>query len=414
MKKCLEYFINLPVFARVDPTTNCKRLAWLFAVVAVSNVTGFNISLLGNLYIPICGICLLYILACGKLKIDGLYVIMYIAFSLSALLASESFFNSKIRYILFLCVTLLCTSCLSSPTAIVFRNLVCRNILIFLTFLTIGSFISYFFDFNLVHSNRHDFMYDVTSAGVFGGLYAHSMLLGPLSVLVALVFLNTYMVDRKKTFIILFFMAASAVVMSASRGATLALAVSIAYSLFFMKDFGNRRKSLIGLLVFVSIAAVPIVDRIAIGLIDKQQRNEEAGSIFNSRESKWNNRLQEFEENPAFGVGFCAVDLKNNEDYNVAGGVEPGSSHFSVLSMTGVVGFVPYLFVLLATYKSVRRERSEVARMRMCMFIAMIVHASFEGYALYAGGFLCFVYWLVIGQCADFKKMKRQRMLMNT
>ena len=74
--------------------------------------------------------------------------------------------------------------------------------------------------------------------------------------------------------------------------------------------------------------------------------------------------------------------------------------------MTGVVGMIPYLCVLLSAYKSVRRDGSIVAKMRMYMFLAMITHAMFEGYALYAGGFLCFIYWLMIGHCADYKEMK--------
>lgn len=402
MKKFFDYLINLPVFVSIDATVNCKRMAWLFTIIAINGIIGFSIPLLGNIYIPMCVICLGYILSCDKPKFDGLYVAMYIAFLLSVLQATNLFFNPNTRYLLFVCVTLLCSSCVSSPTAIAFRNLICRNILISLAFLTIGSFICYFLGINLV---RKDLMHDVTSVGVFGGLYAHSMLLGPLSALVTLMFLNIYMIHRKKIFIALFFIAMAATVMSASRGAVLAMVVPIVYLLFFMQDLGGNRKTLIGLLVMTSIVAIPVADRIATGLISKQQRNEEAGSTFYSRESKWNNRIREFEENPIFGIGFCSVDLRSSEDYNMAGGVEPGSTHLSVLSMTGMVGMIPYLCVLLSAYRSVRRDGSAVAKMRMCMFLAMITHAMFEGYALYAGGVLCFVYWLMIGMCIDYKKI---------
>lgn len=408
MKKLLEYFIKLPVFAQVDATTDCKRISWLFAVVAVSTVTGFQIPFLGSLYIPICAASLLYILACGKLRIDVIYVLMYIAFGVSALLAFEPLFNSHIRYMLFLCITLLGASCLSSPTAIAFRSLVYRNILILLTFLTVGSFICFFLGFNLV---RRDLAYDTTTAGVFGGLYAHSMLLGPFSVLVALMFLNTYLAHRKWIAIVMFFVAASAVLMSASRGATLALAVPIAYLLFFMKNVSNSRKKLIGLLLLSSIAVIPISDKISAGLIQKQQLNVAEGSTFNSRESKWNNRIQEFKENPVFGIGFCSVNPKYSGDYNSSGGVEAGSSHLSVLSMTGAMGIISYLLVICSAYLSVFREKNAVAKMRMCTFLAMITHAFFEGYALYAGGLLCFVYWLAIGLCVDYKKMNNYNLL---
>jgi O-antigen ligase len=410
MKRIVAFFTELPIFASVKFTKACQVLAWIFAIVAVSNVAGFITLPVGGIYIMLCGVCLIYILVCGGLKFNGLYVIMYIAFGISALLASEPFFNSKIRYVLFLCVTLLCTPCISSSTAIAFRSLACRNILVLLTFLTIGSFIGYFFGINFTHVSQ-DALVVFSSSTNFGGLYAHSMLLGPLSTLVALVFLNVYMLYRKKLFIVLFFAAASAVVMSASRGATLALVVPIAYLLFFMKDWRGGRKNLIGLLVMVSIIAVFVGDRFAVGLINKQQNNVEAGGTFNSRESKWNNRLQEFEENPIWGIGFCAVDLQHYKDYNEAGGIEPGSTHLAILSMTGLVGMMLYLIVLFVAYKSVRKYESVVAKMRMCLFLAMITHAIFEGYALFAGGFLCFIYWLVIGQCEDYKVMKKQNLL---
>ncbi|WP_195534304.1 O-antigen ligase family protein [Bacteroides finegoldii] len=410
MRRIVYFFTELPIFASVKSTKVCQVLAWIFSIVAVANVTGFITLPVGSIYIALCGVCLIYILTCGELKFNGLYVIMYIAFGISALLAYEPFFNSKVRYMLFLCVTLLCTPCISSPTAIAFRSLVCRNILMLLTFLTIGSFLGYFWGINFAQISQETLSVFSSSTN-FGGLYAHSMLLGPLSALVALVFLNTYMLYRKKIFIALFFVAASAVVMSASRGATLALVVPIAYLLFFMKDRGDSRKNLMGLLVVASIIAVFVGDRFAVGLINKQQNNVEAGGTFNSRESKWDNRLQEFEENPIFGIGFCAVDLQHYEDYNDAGGVEPGSTHLAILSMTGLVGMMLYLIVLFVSYRSVRRHESVVANMRMCLFLTMITHAIFEGYALFAGGFLCFMYWLVIGQCEDYKVMKKQNLL---
>lgn len=410
MRRIVGFFTELPIFAIVKFTKVCQVLAWIFAIVAVSNVVGFITLSVGSIYIPLCGVCLIYILICGELKFNGLYVVMYIVFGISALLASETYFNSKLRYILFLYVTLLCSSCISSSTAIAFRSLVCRNILILLTFLTIGSFIGYFLGINFAHISQGTSAVFSSSTN-FGGLYAHSMLLGPLSVLVALMFLNVYILYRKKIFIALFFVTASAVVMSASRGATLALVVPIVYLLFFMKDGNGDRKKLIGLLVMASIIAVCVGDRFVVGLINKQQNNVEAGGTFNSRESKWDNRLQEFEENPVFGIGFCAVDLQHYEDYNEAGGIEPGSTHLAILSMTGLVGMMLYLIVLFVAYKRVRKNESVVAKMRMCWFLAMITHAMFEGYALFAGGLLCFMYWLVIGQCEDYKVIKKQYLL---
>jgi len=404
MKKYLDYLTYSSVFPKVNTTSVCQRVAWVFSIVAVSSVAGFNIPLLPSLYLPVCLFCLLYILGCGNIKIDKLYLFMYIVFGISAFLASEPFFKSQVRYLLFVCVSLLCTSCISSPMAIAFRCLVYRNLLLLLSFLTIGSFVGYFMGINLMRSYDPNIVFDVSSAGLFGGIYAHSMLLGPLSVCVALYFLNVYLDCRKYIFIFLFFAAVAAVVMSASRGAIVALVVPIIYLLFFMKDLGETRKKLIGLLFIASIIAIPTVDRIASGLLEKQNNNERAGSTFSSRESKWDNRIEEFQNNPMFGIGFCAVDIEHSDDYNEFGGVEPGSTHLSILSMTGIIGAIPYFIILVLAYKNVRQKNDIVAQMRMAIFLAMITHAIVEGYALYAGGLLCFVYWLSIGLCMDYKK----------
>lgn len=380
-----------------------KVLSWIFAFITVSSVAGFS-SFLGFLYVPIIIVCLFYIVLGRIERINILYFLMYLSFGISALLASESMFNSKMRVLLFYGVTLLCSAGFSSYRACVFRSLIFRNIIILLSILTVGSFFAYFFGINFMKTYGTDMVVDVTKAGRFGGLYAHSMLLGPLSVLVALAFMHSFMTSRKKLYILLFFLSAAAVVMSSSRAAVLALGVATIFVLLFMKDTNGERGRLIGLLLGVFLIAIPIFDEFSSGLIEKQQNNIEAGGTLNSRESKWNNRIEEFYANPIFGVGFCAVDIKNTEDYDESGGVEPGSTHLSVLSMTGIMGFFAYLLVLLQALKNVIRSDNPIAQFRLSVLVAMLVHATFEGYALYAGGFLCFVYWLSIGVCIDFKK----------
>lgn len=404
MKKYLQLLLNLPVFVPVEATKTCKNMAWLFSIVAVASVAGF-VPMAGMFYIPTCILCLLYLFSCGGIKFNAKYLALYLAFGLSALMATEPLFNSRVRYLLFVGVTLLCTSCISSRTAFAFRNLVGRNLLFLLSLLTIGSFFCFFLGINFMRLYPGVSL-DVTTAGIFGGLFSHSMLLGPLAALVALMFLNAYLVDNQKVYILLFFLSAAAVIMSASRGATLALAVPIVYLFLFMKDRGKSRSRLVGLLMLAAVAAIPAGEKMASGLMEKQQGNVEAGGTFNSRNSKWENRMEEFKENPVLGIGFCSVDLRNTEDYNTAGGVEPGSTHLSVLSMTGILGFIPYMLLLAGAYLCVRREASPVAKLRMSFFLAMAAHATVEGYGLYAGGFLCFMYWFVIGSCYDFKTLK--------
>jgi len=408
--KYLRFLLDLPIFTKVEVNRTCQIMAWMFALVAVGTVVGFLFIPLSNVYFAIAAICLIYILTLGRISVDGKMVTLYIVFGISAFLISDDFFNPRARYLLFLVMTLICSPCISSPMAIAFRSLVFRNVLVLSSFLTIGSFIGYFFGINYMpyRMSGVDLIGNVTNAGIFSGLYTHSMLMGAFSVFVALMFLNSFLADRKRIFIVMFFMSAAAVVLSASRAAILSLVVPIIFSLLFMKSIDGSKKRIMGLLVVVSIVTIPVADKFSAGLMQKQRRNVEAGGTLNSRESKWNARFEEFFDNPVWGIGFCTIDKKFSEDYDLEGGVETGSTHLSILSMTGIVGFIPYLFLLFAAFKSIKNEYKLDAKFRYCFFLAMITHATFEGYALYAGGVMCFLFWLSIALCYDYKEIKNK------
>lgn len=410
--KLSEVFSSLPVFVRVDASLNIKRMACIFSFVAVSTVAGFAPLIISNLYILVCVLSLLCVIVGGGISFNGVYVILYIAFGISALFANDPFFNSDMRFGLFVLVTLLCSPCIRTKKAVQFRCLVFRNILLLLSILTIGSFVCFFFGINLMQTGRNSI--GALTAGLFGGLYNHSMLLGPLSALVAMVFLISYMVHHKMILIVLFFVSVSAVILSASRASVLALGIPILYLFLFVKNGSGSRKKLIGILVAACLISIPMVDNITSGLVQKQEmRKSESEGAFDSRDDKWNNRFKEFKENPIIGIGFCAVDNKNTGDYTEYGSVEPGSSHFAVLSMTGILGIIPYLLILFAAYKSVRKGGDGIATMRMCLFLIFMTHALFEGYVLFAGGFMSMMFWLVIGQCEDYQYMEEHNMLYN-
>ena len=402
----MNSFLHLPVFAPIEATKMCKIMSWLFSIVAVGSVCGF-LHGVGSLYLPMCGVCLIYVLLGGLRFGNKLYLLLYLAFGISAMFATEPLFNSKVRFLLFVAVTLVCSPCLVTERAVKFRALVLRNILSLLIFLSIGSFFCYFLGINFM-SRGSDEMFAVNEAGTFGGLFSHSMLLGPFAAFVTLVFMNCYLAHKKKIFIILFFISTAAVVMSASRAAIMALVVPVLYSIIFAKGVGRLRKGIIVLLVASAMLSVPIADRISTGLVEKQQNSYDAGSVFSSREGKWENRIAEFKESPIVGVGFCAVSLDSTGDYSATGGVEPGSAYLAVLSMTGLLGIIPYLLVLFSAYKCVRREETEVARLRMCLLLAGLVHTFAEGYTLHAGSQMFLVFWLILSQCEDYPLVKEE------
>lgn len=259
-----------------------------------------------------------------------------------------------------------------------------------------------------LHISRADLVNVVDGqAGTFSGLFVHSMLMGPLAALTSLLFFHVYLYNKKLIYIILFLIGALATFLSASRGAVMSLVLPIVYSLLF----SNKARGKVAWLLIVSaILAIPVADRVTTGLIEKQQGNLSAGSTFSSRQSKWDNRWDEFNSSPLLGVGFGAVDPKYTNDYNANGGIEPGSSHLSVLSMTGLLGFIPYLLIILSAYNVVRRnKRDVVAGFRLSMLLSCMLYAIVEGHALFAGGFLFLMFWISIAQCSDYVYLLKRR-----
>lgn len=410
MNRILGFFTSLPVFAPVYAPKRCVSLSWLFAIVAVGTVCGFLFFPLSNIYFGVNLICLIYILQKGGLKLNPKFVMLYIAFGLSALLASEPLFNSKVRFALFVLISMVCSPCIQSDIAVRFRALACRNLIILFSCLSIATFFCYFLGINFMpmNINRPDLIGTVDGqAGTFSGLFAHSMLMGPLAALTSLLFFNAYLNNKKKIYIILFLIGAMTTMLSASRGATMSLVIPVAYSLLFSR---KGKGAITSLLIVSAFLAIPVADRVTAGLKEKQAGNVEAGGTFNSREGKWNNRLDEFYSSPLWGVGFCAVDTKHVDDYNMGGGIEPGSSHLSVLSMTGILGFLPYLLILLSAYRAVRRKGNEVANFRLCMFLSCMTYGIVEGHALFAGGFLFLIFWISIAQCSDYLYLSRRQL----
>ena len=230
--------------------------------------------------------------------------------------------------------------------------------------------------------------------GTFSGLTVQSMMLGPLSAMAAMLFLNEFQLHPKKIYIVLFIMASLSAFFAASRGALLALVVPVIYSILL------ERNKKIGLLVVIAMLAIlPFAEFVLEGVINKNGGTE---INIGSRQLKWDCRIDEFKSSPLLGVGFSSIDPNGADDFNrLTGQIEPGSSHLSVLSMLGGLGFFVYLIIVLTAFIRVRNSNNPNAGFLMCILLIYLVHLTFEGYIFGAGGMLCYVFWLVIGLCFD-------------
>lgn len=407
LRNIWEYFLNLPIFIKVDAPRMCQFLAWLLAFTAASTAVGPIHFIPQNVHYGVCGLCIVYLFLQGGITANGGFFALYFAMGVSALFCEYAVFKSVPRFILFIMVTLAVSPCIVSEASLKFRALLCRNLLIILIIASLGSFIAYFLGINYMHNAYTGTAGDVTDSGLFGGLFGHSMLLGPIAAITALAYFNIYQDKKDYLSIFLFLVAAAVTALSASRGSVIALAIPVAYSLFMMRNVDGMKKRIIWILIIATLASIPLSDRFTSGLKKKQETNEDSGGTFSSRTSKWNYRIEEFKSSPMWGVGFAAINPDIDMSFDKKTGViEPGSSHLAVLSMTGLLGFVPYIGIIIFSFMAVRGDKDGASRFRRCALIAFMVHGIVEGYALAGGSPLCFLYWLFIGQCVDYKKME--------
>ena len=250
-------------------------------------------------------------------------------------------------------------------------------------------------------------------AGAFGGITQHSMILGPLSAFGAIYLISQLLTERFEQPISYlmwgaFFLCVISTLISASRGALICAVMGILIILFF-KYKGNMgkfvRRTL--LIVIMLIACYPLYSNFASGVIQKQKANEESGSTFSSRDEKWTNRTAEFESSPILGIGFASISLDTTEASagmtQMQGVVEPGSTWLAILSMTGIVGAIPFYILVFGTLWKLYQTTRESNMMQYALLFALlssnILHQFAEGYALAGGSYLCYYFWLLLGVC---------------
>lgn len=383
-----------------------KLVALLTALVSVTAICGFIRIPNDVIYYACLFINAVYLVFKREFSINGVFLFLYLVLALNVTVVNiPSFFKPVQRFCLFVLVTITTTSVIRSDVALRFRASLFRYVMYGLITLSIGSFFCFFLGINFM-SRRNLMMTNFetysSQGGWFGGLTTHSMLLGPISMIVALFFFVLYTDRREKIFLVMFFMVVMSTVFASSRAALLGVTVAILYALFLGKFSYAMKRRVVGLLVICGLLTLPIAEVAFRGVVNKQQNREMQSDNINSRQDKFDYRIAEFKKSPLLGVGFCAVDIEGGDGYSPYDGrIEPGTSHLSVLSMTGILGMMAYIIILYKAYTNARKADNAHSRFVLLCFIAFFVHAWFEGYVFSAGGFLSFLYWLIIGQCID-------------
>ena len=349
-------------------------------------------------------VCLAYNVS-TKPRIDSLSL-SFLGLLLLALILSppDEVFRSNLRFALFCLVFLVASSLFMSGDVRYTHRMALVFICKISVVLSVVSFFCFFLGINLMTSQYSDSGYIEdygTSLGGFGGIFIHSMVLGPMASISAIYAFDNALRKGKLLYWTLWVLCVGATFMAASRAALFSLLAASAVVLFSLR---KNQKIGNGVVIIAIIFALllPSAGFITSRVVEKHRQREEMGKgILDSRNDKIYYRLREFWEHPLQGVGFASIDPELGDEFNpVTGTIEPGSSWLCVLSMSGLLGFIPFLMIViraLINLKRVRkRERESAYFLIVGLFTFILLHMLFEGYLFSAGSPLCLLTWLIL------------------
>lgn len=189
-------------------------------------------------------------------------------------------------------------------------------------------------------------------------------------------------------------------IVAASRSA---LALSVVSSMMLVWICINKITKLLGvviLFVCLGMISLPTLLQNSERMMSKIENQEITGQ--HSRQGLWDARIDEFIESPIFGIGFSATGIGERKKI---GRAETGSGWLTILSQSGIIGFLLAIFITLKAFipiKQLRKHHKIVLYYIILMFLCL--HSLFEAYIYQGGWYLSFFFWLLVGTIADFKK----------
>ena len=275
----------------------------------------------------------------ARLKVEYLFLLLIGPFI--SVIANDipEYFRAPERLVYFMITMFVVGPIYVNTSTLIFREKLLRNLIVYLG--VVGSVLSVIWSIlGLPNLGR----------GPFSGIFTHSMLLAPFSS-VGLIYCIWHIVNykhRRKVFIALALFCLYALLLSNSR---VAMIGALVCSLIIF-SVGMKLMQKVAVVTFCA----PLLIIGLTYLVDNTSTFDfisNRGTLSNTREALWEDRLSEFSNSPIVGVGFASVDPLsqiNNTTYDQdsqTGVVEPGSSYLAILSMTGIIGGLAMTIFLL-------------------------------------------------------------------
>ncbi|MBQ4632731.1 MAG: O-antigen ligase family protein [Prevotella sp.] len=201
----------------------------------------------------------------------------------------------------------------------------------------------------------------------------------------------------------LIFLTLQTLVWGASRSA---LGISIGASVLLI--FLSNKKIIRTFVMLCSFALLACIATPILMADSEKMQSKKGGMEFvdedgeTSRTQLWNMRIKEFESSPLWGIGFGVTGI---DDEAKTGRAETGSGWLTVLSQTGIIGFVLSILIVFRAILPLRLLRDNT---RMALYSAILaylcLHTMFEAYLFQSGWYLCFVFWLTVSVLDDYRK----------
>lgn len=376
-----------------------KILIILSVVMSSTKLLVFDIPISNGIYYGFWGFVALITMSQGFRLNFSAFTLAYVSFLSVELNVIDPIFQPELRLVSFFLMICAIGPMNNSMFALQFRQTLHKYLSFSIILLSSLSFPLWFTGSKIFfHSNN-----------LYMGLFNHSMMLGPIAGMSAIICLHKLLTGefRRKTnkviWLVILIFSLFSTLLSGSRGAMLSLFFGVFILLILVYKNNIRRVfKVVAIILFAIVISTPVWYPYTENVRMKQEANQQAGGTFHSRELLWNDRVTEFKKNPILGSGFASINkeiINAKDKINATGGIEPGSSWLFILSSIGLLGMLAFLTVfLIPIIKGLKQEYTGQS-----MFITIVsilafysVHMLIEGYVFASGSFLFMYLWLSI------------------
>jgi O-antigen ligase len=380
-----------------------KRLAFILALVAVNNGISLTPKTPTAVYAFFFLFAFAIVVAGSKPKFLMLAALFLMGCTVSVFINDiPEYFHSGERLLSFLFIFLCISPFVYTQKLSNFRIYLFRYSTFFIAGIIVLSILGKFTG-----------IYSGTNAlGLFQGLTVHSMLLGPLSAMTLLFSLwkvNSITKNNKirNRYILIICFSFICLLLAASRGAIIGAIIGML--VMFVSIYKKKLRDLVKvvfILLIVLVSTSSLWTGYLDGIIKKNEATSSEDGLVSARSELWTYRIQEFNENPLFGIGFSTskFGLIDTE----VGQIEPGTSWGAIFAQIGLFGGLPFLLLIVYYFNFLIRSQDKFnnGSLLLGMLCFFVIHWFAEGYMLASGGFLFFYAWLLLGVIDAYRRNK--------